>query len=127
MCATPPRKSSNTGTSTAEPEFRRQRVHGQVDDQGQTDADEGVAEAVIAQWTKHDLPLLLQIKEEMDAGRELTEGEIELLGPLLERARDMSRLAHLDEKSKELVAKIIDLIQEIIDQAVQNENKSTPE
>lgn len=96
-------------------------------DRRQTDAEEGVAEAVIAQWTNHDLPLLLQIKEEMDAGRELTEGEMELLGPLLERARDMSRLAHLDDKSKELVAKIIDLIQDITDRAVANENESTPE
>ncbi|MDZ7782142.1 MAG: hypothetical protein U5K56_04060 [Halioglobus sp.] len=96
-----------------------------MDDREQTEA--GVVEAVIAQWTNHDLPLLLQIKDEMDAGRELTEGEMELLGPLLERAQDMNRLAHLDDKSKELVAKIIDLIQEITDQAVTNENKSTPE
>jgi len=95
-----------------------------MNDRSQTDADEGVAEAVIAQWTNHDLPLLLQIKEEMDAGRELTEGEMELLGPLLERARDMTRRAHLDDKSKELAAKIIDLIQDITDRAVKNEAKS---
>lgn len=97
-------------------------------DSRQDDTDEvGVAEALIEQWTQHDLPLLLQIKDEMDAGRELTEGELELLGPLMQRAQDMSTLAHLDDSSKELVAKIIDLIQDITTMALENENKQTPE
>ena len=91
------------------------------------DLDEtGVSQVVIERFVKYRLPLLLQIKQEMDDGRKLSEGELELMVRIVDRAHQINRFAHTYPKNKELVARVISLVEEITEEALANETKSDP-
>ena len=86
------------------------------------DLDEtGLSQVVIERFIKYRLPMLLQIKQEMDEGRKLTLGELELMTRLVDRAHQINKFAHEYPEFKELIAKILNLIQEITEEAVDNE------
>lgn len=88
------------------------------------DLDEaGTSQVVIQRFLNKQLPLLLKMKEQMDAGKTLTTGEVELLDRMLHRADQLNRFVGKHQEYSELAGKIISLIEEITDEALDNESR----
>lgn len=86
------------------------------------DQDEaGTSQVVIERFLKKQLPVLLKMKQEMDEGKTLTSGEMELLDRMLDRADRLNRFVHEHQEYRELAGKIISLIDDITDEALDNE------
>ncbi|MAT93071.1 MAG: hypothetical protein CME59_10765 [Halioglobus sp.] len=83
--------------------------------------EEGVSVAVVEQFVHRRLPFLLKVKEEMDNGKVLSEGELELLTQIVGRAHNVNTLVYQHPELKELVAKMIDLVHDITGEALDNE------
>lgn len=86
---------------------------------GRTD-EEGVSQAVVEQFVHHQLPFLLKVKVEMDAGKILSDAELELLTRAVERAHNINTFVYLHPELKELVARVIDLVHDITGGALRN-------
>jgi hypothetical protein len=82
--------------------------------------DAGVSQAVVDQFIHEQLPFLLKVKAEMDEGKVLTDGEMELMTRLVARAQKINTFTYLHPELKELVAKGIDLLHDITAAAVRN-------
>lgn len=97
------------------PEFHRDK-----------DLDEdGVSQVIIERFVHYRLPILLNIREDMEEGKTLSEGELELLARVAQRAHQINKFAHLYPDNKELVAKVINLFHEITEKALDNELKQS--
>jgi len=83
--------------------------------------EEGVSMAVVEQFVNHRLPFLIRVKDEMDQGKVLTEGELQLMTRTVERLQNVKTLVYQHPELKELVAKMIDLLHDITGEAVDNE------
>jgi hypothetical protein len=102
---------SDDGEEFEPPEFHRNQ-----------DLDHtGTSQVIIERFLKYRLPMLLEIKAEMDEGKILTTGELELLTRMLSRAMQISRFVHDHPEYAELAGKIISLIHEMTEEALQNE------
>jgi hypothetical protein len=84
---------------------------------------EGVSQVSVARFVKYLLPFLLRVKEEMDQGRLLTDGELELMTRMVDRAHNINRFVYEHPELKTLVAEVIDLVHDITGQALANANK----
>ncbi len=82
---------------------------------------DGIAQVTLQEYVKHQLPWLLQIKEEMDAGRRMTNGELELMDAILKDAEQASKLVHANPEYEEVVAKVLALLGDITTRGLQNE------
>jgi hypothetical protein len=89
--------------------------------------DVGVSEVVVERFVKYRLPQLMKIKEEMDQGKQLTDGEIELLSRVVKRAHQLNHFVYEYPQYKELVAKTIDLVHDITGEAVENAEHRQPD
>jgi hypothetical protein len=88
------------------------------------DLDEnGVSQVIIERFVKYRLPILLRIREEMDEGKVLSDGELELLNRVVQRAHQINKFVHLYPDNKELVAKVVSLFGEITSKALENESR----
>lgn len=85
--------------------------------------EEGISQVVVERFITYRLPFLLQVKEEMDEGRILTDGELELMSRFLDRSDRLSTFVYQHPQFKELIAKIIDLMHDIMDEALRNQTK----
>ena len=81
----------------------------------------GVSQVIIERFVKYRLPMLLQIKEDVDAGRKLTDGDLEIMTRVVNRAHQINRFAHTYPENQELVARVISLVGEITAGALENE------
>ena len=86
--------------------------------------DAGTSQVVLQRFMKKQLPLLLKMKEEVDAGKDLSDGEMELLDRMLHRADKLNRFVYEHPEYRDLVGKIISLIDDITDEAVDNETEA---
>ncbi len=84
---------------------------------------EGVSQVSVARFVKYLLPFLLRVKEEMDQGSLLTDGELELMTRMVDRAHNINRFVYEHPELKTLVAEVIDLVHDITGQALANANK----
>lgn len=82
--------------------------------------DTGVSQVIIERFVKYRLPMLMEIKAALADGRALTEGEIEMLSRVVARAGDFEHFVFEHPELKELVARVIDLVDDITDQAMEN-------
>lgn len=82
----------------------------------------GISQVVITRFLKTQLPLLLKVKEEMDAGKTLTEGELELLERMLQKPERLNHFIYEHSEYRELLGKIAKLLDDIAGEAVDNEN-----
>lgn len=82
--------------------------------------EEGVSQVSVETFVKYRLPFLLQVKEEMDEGRELTDGELELMIRMVTRAHNINHFVYEHPELKTLVAQVIDLIHDITGEALNN-------
>lgn len=89
--------------------------------------EEGVSQVAIEQFVHYRLPFLLKVKEEMDAGKVLTDGELELMSRIVERAHNVNRFVYEHPELKDLVARIIDLVHDITGEALRNATGGAPD
>ena len=82
--------------------------------------EEGVSQVAITQFVHYRLPFLLQVKQEMDDGKVLTDGELELMTRIVSRAHHANRFAYQHPELKELIARVIDLVHDIAGEALAN-------
>ncbi len=82
--------------------------------------EEGVSQVSVTTFVKYRLPFLLRVKQEMDEGRELTDGELELMTRMVRRAHNINRFVYEHPELKTLVAEVIDLVHDITGQAITN-------
>ena len=85
--------------------------------------EEGISQVVVERFITYRLPFLLQVKEEMDEGRTLTDGELELMTRFVDRSDRLSTFVYQHPQFKELIAKIIDLMHDITDEALRNQTE----
>jgi hypothetical protein len=80
----------------------------------------GVSEVIVQQFMRYRLPQLNEMKDEVDEGKVLSDGEIELLTRMVRRANDFENFVYEHPELKTLTAKVFNLIDEITDKAVAN-------
>lgn len=95
------------------PEFHRN---------GKLDGD-GVSQVYVERFVHHQLPFLLRVKTEMDAGRILSDGELELMTRAIEQVHDINAFVYMHPELKALVARLIDLLHDITAEALRNANR----
>lgn len=101
-----------------EDEFEVPKFHR---DEEQDDA--GVSQVVIEQFVEDRLPALLEIKAQVDAGKALTGNELEVMTRIVEESEGFNHFVYEFPEYKVLVAKLIDLYEEISDKALENEQR----
>lgn len=85
------------------------------------DLDEtGVSQVLVEQFVNYRLRFLLDLASHVDNGHVLDDGEIEILSRIVKRAHSFNRLVHELPEYEELVARIINLVDEITDKAMAN-------
>jgi hypothetical protein len=85
---------------------------------------EAVSQLIIERFVKYRLPPLMKMKDEVHAGKVLSDGELELLRRILQRAHQFRKLVHEFPEYQDLVARIIDLFHEITELALRNEKEN---
>jgi hypothetical protein len=81
---------------------------------------EGVSQVYVESFVHYQLPFLLRVKSEMDAGRQLSDGELEMMTRAIEHAHDINAFVFLHPELKTLVARVIDLLHDITGEALRN-------
>ena len=84
---------------------------------------EGISQALIEQFVHHRLPMIVQMRDEVEAGKKLSDGEIEWLGRMLERAHNFRKVAYEFPEYQHLIAQVIDTYEEITELALKNEGQ----
>jgi hypothetical protein len=81
---------------------------------------EGVSQVYVESFVHYQLPFLLRVKSEMDAGRILSDGELELMTRAIAQAHDINAFVFLHPELKTLVGRVIDLLHDITAEALRN-------
>ncbi|TDG14082.1 hypothetical protein E2F43_11395 [Seongchinamella unica] len=90
------------------------------------DLDEtGVSQVLVEQFVNYRLRYLLKVEAEVDRGQPLDDGEIEILSRVVKRAHDFKDFVHEFPEYEELVAKMINLVDEITDKALVNARRES--
>ena len=88
------------------------------------DLDEtGVSQVIIERFVNHRLPLLMEIRDDMLDGRRLSDGELEIMQRVVDRAHSFRHFVYEYPELKDLVGKVIALYDEITTLALSNEQK----
>ena len=87
--------------------------------------DTGVSQVLVEQFVKYRLRFLLKLEAEVDSGNCLDDGEIEILSRVVKRAHSFNHLVHEFPEYEELVARIINLVDEITDKALANAQRDS--
>jgi len=83
----------------------------------------GVSQVLIEEFVEDRLPVLLGFKAEVDAGKTLSAGEVELMSRIVEKAEDFNHFVYEFPEYEELMARLIDLYDEISQKALENERR----
>ena len=88
--------------------------------------EDGVSQVLIERLSEKILPVLLKMKEKVDGGELLSEGDIEIMNRLIQRAqaRKNTQFIESHEQYKPLIAKIINLYEQIIEVGLLNEKRA---
>ena len=84
---------------------------------------EGVEQVMLQRFVETTLPVVMEIKANADAGKKLTEGELEIMERLVERAKSFGPITYEFPELQSLIAKIIDLYDQIAEEALDNEQR----
>jgi len=83
----------------------------------------GIIQALVAEFEKHRLPILLKLKDKVDSGKSISDGEIKFLDKVI---KDASRTMHMTVSDPELhkfCLHVVHLYREISLKALENEDK----
>jgi len=86
-----------------------------------TPSDAGVIQVLLDRLNKQRLPRLLALKEKVDLGRRLDDGDLAFLNEVLGNANDVGPLVERNPQCQKLVAQIVALYKEITEKALENE------
>lgn len=86
--------------------------------------EEGRLQVIMERFIKYRLPAIIEMRDEVESGGTLSNGEIELLDRMISRAHNFNRFVHEYPEYEDLVAKLIDLYDEIAVRALDNEKGS---
>jgi hypothetical protein len=89
-----------------------------------TSHDPGVIHALVERLNTQRLPRALDLKKKVDAGEVLGEYDMTFLESVFQDAETIKPLMNRHPEYQQLVAKIIKLYKEIVDKAMENENKA---
>ena len=86
--------------------------------------DEARLQVLIERFVKYRLPAIIEMRDEVENGGRLSDGEIELLDRMITRMHSFNRFVHEYPDYEDLVAKLIELYDEIVLRAVDNEQNA---
>ncbi len=88
-----------------------------------TSKDAGIIVALAKRLETQRLPRALALKEKVDAGETLNEFDIKFLEGVIEEARKVHPLVERHPEWQPVVARILELYNEITTRAIENEKK----
>ena len=86
--------------------------------------DAGVTQVLLDRLNNQRLPRALELKEKVDAGEPLGEYDLRFLDEVFADAQTIQPMVDRHPEYQPLVARIIHLYKEILDKALENENKA---
>lgn len=87
----------------------------------QTRHDEGVITAMLERFEHQRLPHLLSLKEQMDAGKTLSEDDLHQLTKVIADSHKITPLIDRNPRYHQLVVQAVALHKEIVEKALENE------
>ena len=88
------------------------------------DSHEGTYQVLVERFVERRLPTLVDIRDRVEAGELLSEGDIEILSRVIDQAQNFAATAHEFPEAKPLIARVIDLYEQITERALQNEEQA---
>lgn len=86
--------------------------------------DAGVIQVLIDRLNTQRLPRALELKAKVEAGERLDEYDLHFLKGVFNDARTIEPLVQRHPEYQDLVARVVHLYKEIMDRALENENKT---
>ena len=86
--------------------------------------DEGVILALMERFEKFRLPMVLELRDKVDAGERLNEREIEYLEQVLQDAHANRALVDRHPEWQKVSAQIVSLYKHITEKALENEKNA---
>lgn len=87
----------------------------------QEERDLGIATVILEQFERQTLPDVLWIKDKVDKGERLSEGDIEFLQRILENAEKIKPFIDEHAAYQSLYAQVVSLYEDITAKALENE------
>ena len=85
--------------------------------------EDGILLALIERYEKYRLPRILEIREEVEAGDTLTDEELDFMEEVIMDARRNKSLVEKHPEWQRFCAYVIDLHEQIMAKALENEEK----
>ena len=86
--------------------------------------DAGVTQVLLDRLNNQRLPRALELKEKVDAGETLGEYDLQFLDEVFADAQTIQPMVDRHPEYQPLVARLIHLYKEILDKALENQNKA---
>ena len=83
----------------------------------------GIIQALVEEFEKHRLPILLKIKDEVDNGKSISEGDIEFLEKVIDDAKRTMHMTVNHPELHEFCLHVVHLYKEISVKALENEKR----
>ena len=87
-------------------------------------SDTGTTQALLDRLVHTRLPRTLELKQRVDAGQRLSDTDLEFLKDLLEDAQRGQQFIARHPELHELAGRLVQLYEEIVKKAVENESKA---
>lgn len=83
----------------------------------------GILQSIIEEFEVHRLPTLLCLKDKVDDGETISDGEMEFLCKVIDDARRTMNMTTTHPELHEFCLHVVHLYKEISEQALENEKK----